>query len=163
MKDLRGSGRWILSNRNVPEIPDFLSGGGMEDDRLPKAVVDYFGLRDQIGSFYVGELPQDVKNLMRRTRKTEGFTLHGIGFSYPKNGKDIAARIIRAMPSSLLKPDLDDPPGLTPILDLKPKERTTPQEPHIRVISKKQETPDPQTPARRITPKNREQLGLQKP
>ena len=108
-----GDGRWMLSRRDVPELPDFVAGGDMEDQRLPKSVADYFGFRDQIGSFYVGELTQDVKNKMRHTRKTEGFALRDVSFYYRRNGKEIAARIIRAMPSSLLKPEISEPKGST--------------------------------------------------
>ena len=104
-----GNGQWIISNPNAPEIPDFRVSGDMEDYRLPQVVADYFGFRDQVGSFYVGDLPQSVKTMMRRTRKTSTFTLQEIGLDYERNGKEIASRVIRAMPSSLLKPEVSDP------------------------------------------------------
>ena len=100
-RKLTGKGLWTRSNERT--IPDFQAGGEKKDKVLPAAVVEYFGLRDNIGTFYVGELPQSVKNLMNQTLKTEESSLLEIGRTYRNNGKEIAARIIESLPTSLRK------------------------------------------------------------
>ena len=98
-----GNGRWRRSA--APKVPDFVSDGEVTDRFLPLSVVAYFGLRDNLGSFFVGQLPQGVKELMYKTRKTASSSLYDIGLTYPHKGKEIAVEVLRAMPSSLLKRD----------------------------------------------------------
>ena len=107
-KAMTGNGRWTISAPQSPELPDYLTDGEMDDTYLPKPVVDYFGFRDKAGSFSPAELPQDVKRLLYHTKKSGRFSLYGIGMRYPKRGREIAVKVIRAMPPSLLKSD--EPP-----------------------------------------------------
>ena len=102
-QNLTGNGRWIVS-RIAPELPDYLVAGEKDDTYLPQPVVEYFGFRDNVGSFSVADLPQDVKRLMYRTKKTGRFSLYHVGMAYRKRGREIAVKVIRAMPPSLLKP-----------------------------------------------------------
>lgn len=111
---MTGNGRWTISAPQSPELPDYLTDGEMDDTHLPKPVVDYFGFRDKVGSFSPAELPQDVKRLLNRTRKSGRFSLYGIGMRYPKRGREIAIKVIRAMPPSLLKSDEPPPPQVEP-------------------------------------------------
>ena len=98
----------------APERPDYLTDGEMDDTYLPKPVVDYFGFRDKVGSFFPAELSQDVKRLLNRTKKSGRFSLYGIGRNYRKRGREIAVKVIRAMPPSLLKSDEPPPPQVEP-------------------------------------------------
>ena len=86
---------------------------------LPSAVVEYFGLRDNTGTFDVSELPQSVKNRMNRTGKTKKSSLLEIGMTYRNDGKEIAARIIESLPRSLRKREpnwlTDDIPQSKPL------------------------------------------------
>ena len=113
-KAMTGNGRWTISAPQSPELPDYLTDGEMDDTYLPQPVVDYFGFRDKAGSFSPAELPQDVKRLLNRTRKSGRFSLRGIGMRYPKRGREIAVKVIRAMPPSLLKSDEPPPPQVEP-------------------------------------------------
>ncbi|MDE2785412.1 MAG: hypothetical protein OXL37_01975 [Chloroflexota bacterium] len=100
---LTGNGRWILSNPNAPELPDYLSEGEFTDRLLPESVVEYFGFRDNAGSFHAGDLPAELKRRMYRTKKTATSSLFAVGLEYPKRRREIATGVIRAMPPSLLK------------------------------------------------------------
>lgn len=100
---LTNEGRWIVSNRDVPELPDYMSGNEITDRYLPKSVIEYFGFRDEVASFDMRQVPGDVKRMMRKTKKTETSSLYMVGLDYPKRGKDIASKIIRGMPSTLTK------------------------------------------------------------
>ena len=102
---LTGNGRWILSNPNAPELPDYLSEGEYTDRLLPKSVVEYFGFRDKAGSFYAGDLPAAIQRSMNRTKKTDTTSLFEIGLQYPKRRREIVAAVMRAAPPSLLKGD----------------------------------------------------------
>lgn len=113
-KAMTGNGRWTISAPQSPELPDYLTDGEMDDTYLPKPVVDYFGFRDKVGSFFPAELPQDVKRLLNRTKKSGRFSLYGIGMEYRKRGREIAVKVIRAMPPSLLKSDEPPPPQVEP-------------------------------------------------
>ncbi len=101
-QNLTGNGRWIVS-RVAPELPDYLVDGEKEQTFLPQPVVEYFGFRDNVGSFLVADLPQDVKRLMYRTAKSGSSSLYSVGRTYRKRGREIAVKVIRAMPPSLLK------------------------------------------------------------
>ena len=111
---LTGNGRWIYSNPAVKELPDYESEREITDMYLPRSVIDYFGLRDKVGSFGVGELPQDVKRLMYRTTKTERSSLLAIGGMYPKRAREIVVKVIRAMPPSFIKTEPSKPLPTTP-------------------------------------------------
>ena len=113
-KAMTGNGRWTISAPQSPELPDYLTDGEMDDTYLPQPVVDYFGFRDKAGSFSPAELPQDVKRLLNRTRKSGRFSLRGIGMEYRKRGREIAVKVIRAMPPSLLKSDEPPPHQVEP-------------------------------------------------
>lgn len=102
-QSLTRNGQWILSNPNAPELPDYLSEGEFTDRLLPKSVVEYFGFRDNAGSFYAGELPAELKRRMYRTKKTATSSLFAVGLEYPKRRREIASGVIKAMPPSLLK------------------------------------------------------------
>ena len=98
---LSGNGYW---RRSVsPKVPEFVCEGEATDRALPRGVVNYFGLRDMIGSFAVSQLPQQIKNSMRSTRKSANSSLYDVGLTYPQKGKWIASEVLRSMPSSLLK------------------------------------------------------------
>jgi len=114
-KAITGNGRWTTASApHAPDLPDYLTDGEMDGTHLPKPVVDYFGFRDKAGSFSPAELPQDVKRLLYRTKKSGRFSLYGIGMRYPKRGREIAVKVIRAMPPSLLKSDEPPPPQVEP-------------------------------------------------
>ena len=100
-RGITGNGWWESSNES--EIWYFIVGGEVKDKVLPDAVVEYFGLGDNIGTFCVGELPQPVKNSMNQTRKNKESSLLEIGRTYRNNGKEIAALIIESLPRSLRK------------------------------------------------------------
>ena len=102
-QELTGNGQWVITNPDGREVPDYLSEGEHSDRYLPTAVVEYFGFRDGIGGFYVGELPREVKRLMYRTRRTGWSSLFDIGVQYSKRRREIAAEVVLAMPPSLLK------------------------------------------------------------
>ena len=100
---LTGNGQWILSNPNTPELPDYYSEGEFTDRLLPKSVIEYFGFRDNVGSFHAGELPAGLKRRMYRTKKTATSSLFVVGLEYPKRRREIASGVIMAMPPSLVK------------------------------------------------------------
>ncbi len=102
-QELTGNGEWIITKPDGREVPDYLSEGEYSDICLPTAVVEYFGFRDSIGSFYVGELPREIKRLMYRTRRTEWSSLFDVGVTYRKRGREIAAAVVESMPPSLLQ------------------------------------------------------------
>ena len=96
-------GRWIISNRDVPEIPDYKVGNEITDRYLPRAVIEYFGFRDEVASFHMRDVSIDVKRMMRKTKRTETSSLYRVGLDYPKRGKEIASKIILEMPPTLTK------------------------------------------------------------
>ena len=100
---LTNEGRWIVSNRDVPEIPDYKSGNEITDRYLPRSVIEYFGFRDEVASFHMRDVSVDVKRTMRKTKRTETSSLYRVGLDYPKRGKEIASKIIREMPPTLIK------------------------------------------------------------
>ena len=104
-------GRWIFSNPNVRELPDYETGGEITDRYLPKTVVEYFGFRDDVGSFNVADLNPKIRRSMYKNRKFDTSSLYEIGLEYRRQGKRIAADVIREMPASLLAArDCDGPP-----------------------------------------------------
>ena len=100
---LTNEGRWIVSNRDVPELPDYMSGNEITDRYLPRSVIEYFGFRDEVASFYMGDVSVDVKRMMRKTKRTETSSLYRVGLDYPKRGKEIVSKIIRDTPPTLTK------------------------------------------------------------
>ncbi len=109
-------GRWIISNPDVPELPDYKTGDEISDRYLPKSVVTYFGFRDGVGTFNVADLSPKVRRSMYRSRKFERSSLYEIGLEYRRQGKRIAANVIKEMPASLLAAGDNDesPPTLDP-------------------------------------------------
>ena len=100
---LTRTGVWVITNPGARETADYQAEGEHSDIFLPTAVVEYFGFRDGIGSFHVGELPADIKRLMHRARRTDTSSLLEIGLVYRKRPREIAGAVVRAMPPSLLQ------------------------------------------------------------
>lgn len=109
------NGRWIVSNPNAPELPDYQTEGEITDRYLPKSVVKYFGFRDDIASFDVADLSPRILRWMYKSRRYETLSLYEIGLEYRGRAKRIAANVVREIPPSLLADGDGD--GRPPTLD----------------------------------------------